>query len=1565
MPTKRKPAPRKRATNAKAKATSSPADRASAKNFPIVGIGASAGGLEAFTELLKHLPADTGMGFVLVQHLAPTHESELAQLLGRVAAMPTHEVTNGVEVLPDRIYVIPSNAMMTIARGVLKLEPRPGNRGVAHSIDVFFESLAKDRHEGAIGVVLSGTATDGTRGLEAIKAEGGIAFAQDDSARYDSMPRSAAASGHVDFVLPPAGIARELARIASHPYVADPDKFSTAAMGDAARAAARTPEPRIERERQSVMAHEDDATPLPSGGHGRPRLGAHQARAEAGHPGHRGRDDAFKAILELLHRHSGVDFSLYRSTTIQRRIARRMMLLRCETLAEYAKLLRSEPKERDTLYTDILIGVTSFFRNPEAFEALKQVVFPAIAPRRDEPVRVWVLGCSTGQEAYSIAMAFVEHCDATHRAPRLQIFATDLNETLLDKARAGLYSRGIAEDLSPERVRRFFAEEDGGYRVVKSLREMVVFARQNVARDPPFSRMDLVSCRNLLIYLEPALQQKALPMFHYALNPGGFLFLGASESVGRFTELFEPIDKKHKIFARKTAAAQLRAWAAEGAVAGRSRPRSGEVRTVAPRALRPEMSAQREADRLMASAFAPPGVLVNAELQVLQFRGATSAFLAPPSGKASFDVLKMARPGLMLPLRAAINKAKKDNEPARKENVRIGEDGRVRAVDIEVVPLREQAERCYLVLFYPSGEPRRDAAKRASGRPGEYGSAALAVAAPAAAGSASARELRRRLAQSERELAETRDYLESVQEQAESANEELQASSEELQSSNEELQSMNEELETSKEELESTNEELTTVNEEIGSRNQELDRLNADLRNVLASTRTAILVVGRELALRRFTPQAEKLFGLSASDVGRPLRGIRHGLVLAEPGASADRPASGKPVDLDALLREVIDGAAPSEGEVLDERGRWYSLRATPYFTLDNKIDGAVLMMLDVDSLKRSQVQAQDAREFAEAAIGTMRDPLLVLDGDLGVTMANEAYYRTFHVRPGETEGRRIYDLGNRQWDIPRLRALLEDILPRNAFFNDFEVVQDFPSLGRRTMLLNARQLRPGTGKPRAILLAIEDVTERLQSQAEIRASEIRYRRLFEALHEGILLVDPVSRRITEANPCAQALLGYEREELVGKELWQVGLLDGEPRSHAAFRKLQLDGSYQVDEQALRSRDERILWLELSGSLYEEMGAKVIQFHLRDVGERKRGQDALRAARERMRFVLDAMPQKVFTAAPDGAFDYVNPQWTEYTGLDLEGLGTLDTKRILDPADFEATRAAWRESVASGEPYTGQHRFRRADGEYRWHLTRAVAMRGASGRILMWVGSSTDIHDLKEEARHKDEFLAMLAHELRNPLAPMRTVVDLMQGAAGNEELLRRLRETMQRQLAHLTRLVNDLLDASRISRGVLDLHPEAVALAAVVDEAVEACRPAVERGRHHLEVSLPTQPVALRADRVRLSQVFANLLDNAAKYTPPGGRISLDAEADGGELVVSIRDTGVGIPAGRLGDVFGMFTQLDRSPDRAQGGLGIGLALVKQLVEMHGGSIVAQSAGAGKGSEFVVRLPVLAAQIA
>jgi PAS domain S-box-containing protein len=744
--------------------------------------------------LLRQLPARTGFGFVLVQHLDPQHESALASILARTTAMPVSEVTDNLRVEADNVYIIPPNTTLSIVKGVLKLLPRQPNRAAPRSIDFFFESLAKDQGDRAIGVILSGNATDGTLGLEAIKEAGGITFAQDRSARYESMPQSAVAAGCVDRVLSPGKIADELARIAKHPYLAG--CATSAAVVDT------TTRPR----------GLDPAENLPS----RARAVPEDARE----------DDGYDEILLALRNHSGVDFSLYKPSTVSRRIARRSVLSRRSGLKSYAEFLRGNPKELDALYADTLINVTSFFRNAEAYAALKRSVFSKLlAAGGNDPIRVWVLGCSTGQEAYSLAMAFMESAEKVPRARKLQIYATDLNEANLDKARIGTYPKTLAQDVSPERLGRFFVEEENGYRVVKQLRELIVFARQNVISDPPFSRIDLISCRNVMIYLEASLQKKVIPMFHYALKKGGFLFLGASESVSGFGELFAPVNKKQKIFVRKVAPPR----AFQLPVRRESGERQAKARTPLPSvlaanrlggakaALMSELNAEREADRVTVNHFAPPGVLIGADFQVLQFRGQTGSFLEAPTGKATFDLLRMAREGLMLPLRAAINSASRANRTIRRENIRLTSNGRSRAVNVEVVPLKNLKDRCFLVLFEEAGGNGADE--------GSNGDSRSSVARRDSGHRSGKAEDSARIAGLERDLSESRDYLQSVQEHQEAANEELQSANEEGQSANEELQSLNEELETSKEELESTNEELTTVNEEMVSRNSELNNM--------------------------------------------------------------------------------------------------------------------------------------------------------------------------------------------------------------------------------------------------------------------------------------------------------------------------------------------------------------------------------------------------------------------------------------------------------------------------------------------------------------------------------------------------------------------------------------------------------------------------------------------------------------------------------------------------------------------------------------------------------------------
>lgn len=1507
----------------------------------VVAIGASAGGLEAYTGLLRLLPSDTGLAFVLVQHLAPKHESGLRQILSGVTSMPVHEVTNGLRVKADHVYVIPPNASMFIRHGVLSLQLRSESRLPRRPIDQFFESLAQDQQERAIGVILSGTGNDGTFGLESIKAEGGITFAQDASAAQDSMPRSAIEAGCVDYVFSPEQIAAELTRIANHPFISHcaPEIITSEAARD-------------EAEQPSTKAK----------------------RGQAGRS-----EDGLRRILVLLRNHCGVDFSLYKASTMQRRITRRMLLSQKDTISEYADFLNNHRKELDTLYNDLLIGVTSFFRNEEAFASLKHEVFPKLLKqlKKGESLRVWVIGCSTGEEAYSIAMSFAEFAEHIQVVPKLQIFATDLNEMLLNKGRQGLYAKTLAKDVSHERLRRFFIEEEAGYRVSKSLREKVVFARHNLINDPPFSRLDLISCRNVLIYLEPELQKKIIPAFHYALKPYGFLFLGASESIGQFTDLFAPCDKKHKIFSKQLAPRQLLQLPGRGGQANRlpSKHLPSAIGREEDDDLRLELNAQREADRISLSQFAPSGVLINADLQVVQFRGSTDAYLEPPTGKATFDILKMARKGLMLPLRSAIDKAKKERQTVRTENVHVHQTGGgTQAVIIHVIPMKNIRERCFLVLFEPAAaKPARRERTGPTRKP------------------LSKKEESRRIAGLESELAETRDYVQSMQDQFDATSEKLQVSNEEVQSANEELQSINEELETSKEELESSNEELTTVNEELVNRNAEVSQLNSDLTNLQINIQTAVLLVGRDLSIRRFTSPAAKIFNLLATDIGRSFSDIKHNLghlqselPRADAGSAREKRHGGaarvqESCQLGPLVKEVIDTIAVRSCELQDKEGRWYSLTVRPYMTLDNKVDGAVLVLVDIDLLKRSEQEAKLGREYNEAVIRTMRDPFVVLDGDLCVHTANEAFYKTFKVRIDETEGRFIYEIGNGQWNIPRLRSLLEDVLPKNSFFNDMEVVHDFPTIGRRTMLLNGRKVdRSDRGKP-LILLCIEDVTERLESRARMKASEIHYRRLFEAAGDGILLLDPVSRKITDANPFMTKLLGYTRQELTGKELWQIGLIKDEQASHAAFSELQQRGFITYNHLPLQDKNGGQHDVEFVSSLYDVEGTKVIQCLIRDI-------TASRQELALFRSLFDLMPQLGWTALPDGFIDWYNKGWYEYTGTNRESLRGWGWESALDPELLPAVVQGWKRSIATGEPFEMEFPLRRHDGEFRWFLTRATLIKDVEGKPFRWVGINTDIQDQRDEAKRLEElvaqrtgdlriardeaivaseaksrFLATISHEVRTPLFSVIGIVELLAATATTDELSMMTTAALE-QSRRLLQILNNLLDASKLQTGKITLEHRNFHLRPVLGDVVQLVKPeASKKGlpiRSHVD---PEVPEEVCGDELRVRQILLNLLFNAVKFTSKGHvAIScsvLERLADRLIIQFVIEDTGTGIAESQKEHLFEPFVQAADSTTQVFGGTGLGLSICRNLLAMMGGDVGVDSQ-LGKGSTFRVRIP-------
>ena len=905
--------------------------------FPVVGIGASAGGLDAFKRLLKAIPENSGMAYVLVQHLDPSHESLLQELLQKVTRIPVLEIADDIKVEPNHIYVIPSNKMMVATDGVLLLAPRPAKNKNERNlpIDLFFTSLAEVHQSHAIGVVLSGTASDGTMGLKAIKDHGGITFAQDEaSAAYEGMPHSAVQAGVVDFILPPEKIPQKLLEV------------TKIINGNG-------------------MEQDEENLPLQD-------------------------EDVFKQILSLLRIRKGTDFTYYKQTTIRRRILRRMAINKNEEPSLYLKYLRESKTEQDVLYLDLLIPVTSFFRDAKTFDILCETVFPLIAKNRtgSEPLRLWVAGCSTGEEAYSIAICLKEFLGdspflcGSGRGGVVQIFATDISEPAIAKARAGIYTKSDAEGLTPQRLQEFFTKNNGGYQANKSIRDMCVFAVHNFLKDPPFGKMDFISCRNVLIYMEPYLQKKALTTFHYSLNPKGFLLLGKSETTSSVQELFAlsqfKESKSDKLFIRKDVPGRFMHIASQRSEINLSlnniTAKSENIRT----------DFQKTADDIMLSKYTPAGVVVNEAMDIVHFRGNTGNYLQQLPGKPSHNLLKMAKDGLAFELRNILHKTKKQKIPVIKENIPVQVNGVLQHISIEALLLPDTIEPHYLVLFHDKA----------------VGKEQLSVGRKkTAAGKIKDDDKDLRIQQLEKELAQSREDMRSITEDQEAANEELQSANEELLSSSEELQSLNEELETGKEELQSTNEELMIVNQEMISLNE----------------------------------------------------------------------------------------------------------------------------------------QVTTTRDYAEAIIANIHEPLLVLDKNLRIKTANNAFYKTFRVSEKETEAVLIYNLGNKQWDIPDLRRLLEKILPEKSVFNDFEVTHIFSTIGERVMMLNAREVINKNSSEKLILLSIEDITERKKAQEILNKTGEHFRHLVKELPAAVYSCD-AKGYINFYNDAAVKVWGRKPE--IGKDQW-------------------------------------------------------------------------------------------------------------------------------------------------------------------------------------------------------------------------------------------------------------------------------------------------------------------------------------------------------------------------------------------------------------------------------------------
>ncbi|MEQ1529395.1 MAG: chemotaxis protein CheB [Methylococcales bacterium] len=949
-------------------------------DFHIVGIGASAGGLEALEQFFRHIPANSGLAFVLVQHLDPSHASLLTEILQRTTTMAVLEAEDQMSVYANGVFVIPPNRDMAIFHGKLQLSVPNEPRGQRLPIDDFLFSLAEDQQENAIGIIMSGTGTDGTKGLGAVLAAGGVSLVQEPStAKYDGMPSSAIKAGNATYVLP----------------------------------VEKMPQTLLDHARQYSVQAVSVKTPKTVGGLNR--------------------------ILMQLRSSTGHDFSQYKKSTISRRIERRMAQLNIQDTEIYARYLKENTAEIQTLFKELLINVTNFFRDTDAFAVLEKDILPQLCKGKPDGYlfRVWVAGCATGEEAYSIAILLRELLAESHQEFKVQIYSTDLDSEAIATARVGLYPLNISQDVSSDRLRMFFVKEDNGYRIKKAVREMVVFAVQNAIKDPPFTKLDLLSCRNLMIYLEAELQNRLIRTFHYALKPEGVLFLSPSESIGNHTELFSVLNRKwkfyratHTISTSRAVMTHVLSWAAE------TGDKAAEETMIKPK----ETNFPELARRVLVQYFAPASVITDLKGDILYVHSETGKYLRPAPGQASLNIVEMAREGLELELRSAIRLASTEGTPTLNRQMPVKTNGDFSMVDLSVRPIPDSSgtQNSFLLVSFQDligsvGKPGR---KRVT-KPTEFG----------------------RIESLERDLAYLKENYQASIEEQQASNEELKSANEEMQSTNEELQSTNEELETSKEELQSVNEELITVNAELQAKIEQLAGMQNDMKNLLDNTNIGTVFLDEHMIIRRFTREATAIYRLVPADVGRPLGDINSNLENAE---------------LLTKAQAVLESLVPIEQEVRTHDGAWYLVRIQPYRTLENIIEGVVLTFTDISKRIAAETAVQLARNLAESVVDTIREPLLVLDGDLRVVSANRAFYQYFQVLVADTVGRKVFDLGNSQWNIPALRDLLEILLPRDQSIEGYVVEHDFPVIGHHKINVNARRIVSKANEPPLILLSID-----------------------------------------------------------------------------------------------------------------------------------------------------------------------------------------------------------------------------------------------------------------------------------------------------------------------------------------------------------------------------------------------------------------------------------------------------------------------------------------------------------
>ena len=1442
----------------------------------IVGIGASAGGLNALREFFDHVPADSGLAYVVVVHLSPDHESHLAEILQPHARIPVQQVTQTVKLEADQVYVIPPNANLDAVDTHLRLTHLEEQRRERAPIDHFLRTLARTHDGHSIGVILTGTGSDGTLGIREIKEKNGLTIVQEpNEAEFDGMPQSALATGIIDLVLPLAKIPAAILRfVYTQPEV-----------------------PASEEEA------EDETRRL------------------------------LQKIFAQLRVRTGRDFSRYKRSTLLRRIGRRMQLAHLQELSSYLELLRKKPEEVRALADEILINVTSFFRDTEVFEILDAQVIPQLFEGKnvEDDIRLWSVGCATGEEAYSLAILLLEEAARRDFTPRLQVFASDLHEHSLGRARGGFYPGDIETDVSPERLRRFFIKEDGGYRIREEVREIVVFAPHNLLNDPPFSKIDLITCRNVLIYLQRDVQQEVIELFHFALRPDGFLTLGTAETVDD-GGLFRTLDKKCCVYQKRNTAAPRPRLPIFPVLSHRSSARGPSLADDQIS----EPPSYGSLHQRMVEMYAPPSLLVSPDDKIVHLSERAGRYLVHPGGEITTNVFRLVREEFQIELRAAIHRVRKTQEASCSRPIAVQFDGQRCHIVLRVQPaLEPRRDDFVLVIFDEQPEVLepvdRDTEQERS--PGHQ----------------------QQIEELEAELTLTSQRLQSIIEEYETNQEEMKASNEELQSANEELRSTMEELETSKEELQSMNEELQTVNQENRHKVDELAQLSGDLQNLLSSTDIATLFLDRELRIMRFTPRVSEIFSIRQTDCGRPLADLTHRL------------------GYDTLLQDaqqVLHRLVPVEREVQDDAGRWYLTRVRPYRSTEDRIEGVVITFVDITERSSFEDTLRESEERFRALVDASAQMVWTTDAQGSVVEDSPSWRAYTGQRLVEWEGRGWLDAIHPD-DQPWVEAQWREAVEQERPVTGEARVYHAPSDACRWVAVRAVPLRHADGSTRGWVGMGIDIHERKLAEDERDRERALLTAMLEALPAGVLIADRAGQ-IVRDNAAAREIWGAPIEATSWRDYgdWTGWWPDTGariraeewPMSRALLHGEVIRGELVQHEQP--GGGEQRCFLHNGASIRdgegEVVGAVVVML---DVSDRLAAEQALRQSEERFRAVAHLVPDLLWRSEPGGDVTWFNHRWAEYTGQpaeEAEGWGWLE---LIHPEDHEQIRTTYQQAVDTGQPAKYQYRLRRRDGAYRWFITRVEPVHDEDGEIQHWLGAATDVQEQRTALDMLEERVETRTRQVRE-LARKLTMVeqeerrrfahilhdDLQQLLYGMEMKLGLIRADLEE--AAQPRLVDDLDEArgwiaqalAMTRQLTVDLTPPVLESDGLVD-ALRWLQPHM-RDLHGLEVELEAAHRFHVLDqdlRVLLFQIVRELLFNIKKHAGVE-KAKVQLEEDDEHLILRVSDDGCGFELEEL---------TAREPEG-----GFGLFSIRERLGLLGGSLELHS-HPGEGTRATVRMPM------